>query len=296
MRDRTDIRLVPHPLWGFLQVVPTPDAEAIDRYYREHFYSGEYKSFNNSSSAAQERDRAFNDAHRDDVWAALVDSGVDLPAGSRVLDVGCGFGQALEYFRNKMLVPFGIDPAPEAVRHAQSLGLNVVEAGIDALQIFGQRFDLVSMFHVVEHVADPILALETIRSSVLTENGHLIVEVPNEFNAFQVAARDLYGLPEWWVSPPAHLNYFSTATLRNTLEGCGFEVVAMQSTFPMEMLLLMGMNYVSDDVVGAEAHKLRVAFETNVREMGAVASLRQLYAALAEIGLGRTVVAIARRA
>ena len=59
----------------------------------------------------------------------------------------------------------------------------------------------------------------------LKDDGILLIDVPNEFNDFQIAGRDLHNLNDWWVAPPNHLNYFSKSSLENFLKELKFNVV-----------------------------------------------------------------------
>src|SRR3546814_3286306 len=76
--------------------------------------------------------------------------------------------------------------------------------------------------------------------------GLLVIDVPNDFNEWQQVSRAAHDLDEWWVAPPAHLNYFSPSSLRAMLEGEGYDVRSLRSSFPLEMFLLMGDRYVGD--------------------------------------------------
>jgi 2-polyprenyl-3-methyl-5-hydroxy-6-metoxy-1,4-benzoquinol methylase len=290
-----DWELRAHPEYGFRQVHPTPSAAEISQYYEQEFYSGDYQQLNDSSLEIQVRDQEFYDAQRADVCRIVGEIvGRDV-AGLSLLDVGCGWGQALLYFRDQGMDCYGFDPAPEAVAHASKLGLKVREAAIDSMDVFdGRQFDTITMFNVLEHLADPVAAVRQVRERVIAERGVLVIDVPNEFNAFQTCGRDVHGLPDWWVAPPAHLNYFSGSTLQQMLEGEGYEVCALRSSFPMEMFLLFGENYVADGALGRRCHERRMAFESNLRECGQAGLLDDLYTYFAERDLGRQVIAFAR--
>jgi 2-polyprenyl-3-methyl-5-hydroxy-6-metoxy-1,4-benzoquinol methylase len=286
--------LVAHPEYGFLQIHPTPTPDEITRYYSAEFYSGDYKQLNDSSLEIQARDRDFYDAQRADVCDRLEDLLGPL-TGLTLLDVGCGWGDALAYFSKRGFSCAGFDPAPEAVNHAQSRSLEVVVAGVERMDVFApRRFDVVTLLNVLEHLADPVAVVRQIREDVLTPGGVLVVDVPNEFNALQRAARSVLDLDEWWVAPPAHLNYFSGSTLRAMLEGEGFDVPIAKASFPMEIFLLFGDNYVTDSAVGHACHRRRMAFEANVRAAGEADTLDRFYRALAALDLGRQVTAFAR--
>ncbi len=282
--------LVEHPEYGFWQFKPTPSSEEITKFYKEQFYSSEYKNFNDSSLEVQVEDRDFHEGGFEDMASHLRNL-LNIPASSMsLLDIGCGWSQALLFFSKIGVDCYGFDPAPEAVNFAVSKGLKVELAGMDRMDVFGEkRFDVVLLKNVLEHLADPVAILTDIRQKVLSKNGVLVIDVPNEFNKFQTVGRDTHGLSNWWVSTPAHLNYFSKDSLSSLLEGTGFNVKLAQASFPLEMFLLFGDCYVGDESLGKKCHKKRVAFEMNLRKHGGTAVLNQFYQALAELNLGRQI-------
>jgi len=296
MTNNLQYQLAQHPEFGFFQVTPTPSPEEITRFYAEEFYSTKYKAFNNSALEVQEADREFHDAHREDI-ARRIETLLGRPlAGTTILDIGCGWGQSMRYLASRGAVCSGFDPAPEAVAHVQSCGLECVQAGMERMDVFaGRRFDVVMLMNVLEHLADPVQVVRDIHRSVLNDGGLLIIEVPNEFNAFQVAGQQLHGLPQWWVAPPAHLNYFSASTLAKLLDASGFDVAHTASSFPLEMFLLMGDKYVGNRELGRQCHERRMAFEMNLRRLGRTDVLETFYEALAKVDLGRQVIAYASR-
>lgn len=283
--------LTPHPRYGFLRVDPPPPASEVARFYAEEFYSGDYKRLNDSGLDVQLRDREFYDAHRADICRHLATLTGQPGAGRSLLDVGCGWGRALSVFRDHGFECAGFDPAPEAVAYAVRQGLDVRAAGMDRMDVFaGRRFDVVTMLNVLEHLADPVAVVGELRDRVLSPGGMLVIEVPNEFSALQVAARVQHGLAEWWVAPPAHLNYFNPTTLARLVEGEGYTVRLVHSDFPIELFLLFGDNYVGDPALGRACHERRMRFEASLRASGQTETLDRLYRALASEGLGRQIV------
>ncbi len=294
--DMSNHKVVKHPEFGFFQVTPSPTPEQITRFYAEEFYSAKYKAFNNSSLEVQEADQEFHDAHREDIAVKITEIlGRSLNTLS-ILDIGCGWGQTLQYLAKKGARCSGFDPAPEAVAYVQSQGLECVRAGMESMDVFqGRRFDVVLMMNVLEHLADPVRVVNEIISTALAEGGVLIIEVPNDFNAFQMAAQQLHGLPEWWVAPPAHLNYFDADSLAALLKGAGLAVSHLEASFPMEIFMLMGENYVGNGPLGRLCHERRMAFETNLRKLGKGELLSAFYQSLAGLNLGRQVIAYAKK-
>lgn len=287
-------RLEPHPQYGFRQVTPTPSAEEITRYYADEFYSSNYPRLNNSALDVQVVDKDFHDAHREDLCSKIAELSGRPLAGQTILDIGCGWGQFLLYFREKGGICYGFDPAPEAVAYARAQGLNVVQAGMESIDVFnGLKFDVVTLLNVLEHLADPVAVVAEIRDRILKPGGILLIEVPNDFNAFQEAGKAIHGLNEWWVAPPAHLNYFNNESLQRLLRGASYEVKHAEATFPMELFLLFGENYVADPNLGRSCHERRMAFEMNLRNHDQGDALHRFYQALAEQNLGRQIVVYA---
>ena len=294
MANSQQYQLEQHPDFGFFQVKPTPSQEEITRFYAEEFYSTKYNAFNNSALEVQEADREFHDAHREDIAQKIEALLGRRLADVSVLDIGCGWGQTMRYLASKGAVCAGFDPAPEAVAYVKSCGHECVQAGMERMDVFGdRRFDVVLLMNVLEHLSDPVQVINDIRQTVLRDGGLLIVEVPNEFNAFQVTGQELHGLAQWWVAPPAHLNYFSASTLSNLLNASGFDVSHVAASFPLEMFLLMGDKYVGDRELGRHCHERRMAFEMNLRRLGRSDVLETFYKALASVDLGRQVIAYA---
>ena len=101
MKDSDSANLEKHPEYGFLQYKPTPTPEQITEFYANEFYSGDYKNFNDSSLEVQMEDREFFEGE----WADISDhiTGVlNKPLSDlSLLDVGCGWSQALLFFVKK---------------------------------------------------------------------------------------------------------------------------------------------------------------------------------------------------
>jgi 2-polyprenyl-3-methyl-5-hydroxy-6-metoxy-1,4-benzoquinol methylase len=294
MNKKLDYELLPNAEYGFLQASPTPSKDEITKFYANEFYSGEYKNFNNSSLEVQIADKDFFDGQCEDILYNISKVLKKPVEGLRILDVGCGWAQALLYFKNKGMDCYGFDPAPEAIEYGLRKGLSVQHAGIDRMDVFGSiKFDVVMLKNVLEHLPNPFEVLKEIHQKVLKEGGLLIIDVPNEFNVFQTAGRDVHGLGDWWVAPPGHLNYFSKDTLVNLINGAGYEVCLSEASFPLEMFLLFNDCYVKNREIGKEIHKKRVNFEMNLRKLGHADKLHEFYQALAKINLGRQIAVYA---
>jgi len=275
--------------FGFYQVTPTPSPEEITKFYADEFYTDEYKNFNDASLEVQIKDKAFFEGRWSDIYDNFLEINKDLKKGNSILDIGCGWAQALLFFKEKGFDCYGFDPAIEAVEYGCKKGLNIKHAGLDGMDVFeNKKFEMVTMFNVLEHLANPSQTINQIKE-ILQPNGILAIDVPNEFNDFQTVGRDVHGLDDWWVAPPNHLNYFSKDSLVKFLVSHGFSVEISESSFPLEMFLLFGENYVKDGNLGGQCHKKRVLFEENLRKHGKASTLKNFYRVLADLNLGRQV-------
>lgn len=274
----------------FKHVVPLPTAQALEDVYSTDYYT-EDKPF-------------YIDHYLEDIdwWNAVykdryeaLESYLGGQVGS-LLDVGSGPGLFLALGRTRGWQVKGIEPSKKASDYSRTvLNLEVENVFLDAnnSKTLGS-FDVINMGEVLEHLPYPIKMLQ-IAKDLIKQNGLLSLIVPNDFNPIQLILRDQFGFKPWWVAPPHHLNYFSHSSLKKLVESQGFEVLHMESTFPIDMFLMMGKNYVGQDELGREVHNLRKTFDKNLLASGALDLRRKLYSAFADLGLGREIVLYARK-
>lgn len=152
-----------------------------------------------------------------------------LDSRARVLDVGCNLGSFLAALRDRTGCSVtGLEPAPTPAKYAREhFQLDVREACLDdvAGDFAPASFDLITAWHVVEHLWAPRRDLNIVRS-LLKPGGTLIVEVPN----FDDRLRHLFGSSWSYIDVPRHLLHLTPRTLRNFLEDAGFAVTTLECT------------------------------------------------------------------
>jgi len=138
----------------------------------------------------------------------------------RLLEVGCATGRFLSAVRQKGWEIWGVEfNRRAACVAAERLGCTVVVGGFEQAQLPEGHFDVICLFHVIEHMLDPFAAVRKIRA-LLRQNGRVLLECP-DFGSGN--ARKLG--PGWiMVQPKEHLYYFDECSLRKLLEGAGFRV------------------------------------------------------------------------
>lgn len=143
------------------------------------------------------------------------------PAG-KLLDVGCGRGYFLKTAQEHGFEVFGIDVAEPAVEYARSaFGLNTAVHKLDELKDVSAMFDVITLWHVLEHFVDPFDELRRIRA-LLAKGGICFIEVPNLRSIKFVFSKTKW---EGGNHPLYHRTFFTTRTLKQAVLKSGFSTV-----------------------------------------------------------------------
>lgn len=141
------------------------------------------------------------------------------PPGA-LLDVGAAAGFFLDEARRAGWSPVGVEPSPEMSRHARDeLGLDVTTGAFEPAGFGSRRFRAVTFLDSLEHFSDPEAALAGARE-LLEPGGVLAILTPNG----ESPLAKLMGARWPHYTPPEHVWYFSSASLRRVLARVGFEL------------------------------------------------------------------------
>ena len=284
-KPASDLPLRADPKAGFLHVYPTPSIETLRDLYRHEFYQRDKPVY----LEKVEREIAYWRAW----WTLRLDlMAAETGAPGTLLDIGAGGGFFLDTARSQGWQVKGIEPSVSSVAYARErFKLELANVYLKEF-VTEERFDAIHLSLVLEHVPDPHDFVSRV-VSLLKPGGVIWVEVPNDFNVFQEVIVSSMEKPRWWIVPRHHLNYFNYDSLSALLGLYNLEERHRLGSFPMEMLAMMGIDYIGDDAKGAEAHAMRMAFERKMLEHDPCALLR-LYQQLAAANLGRTCNLLAR--
>ncbi len=138
----------------------------------------------------------------------------------KVLDVGCGRGLLLNKLKQRGWDPVGTELSEDAATYARDhLGLPVITEPLEEIGLPSNEFDLVILWHVLEHVQSPA---DTIRevARILKPGGTLLVAVPN-FGSWEARwSRD-----KWFhLDVPRHLTHFTPKSLGRILKEEGVPI------------------------------------------------------------------------
>jgi SAM-dependent methyltransferase len=141
--------------------------------------------------------------------------------GKKLLDIGCGRGLMLKTAQQAGWEVHGTEVNDDAAYHAREiLGLNVRSGELEEAGFKKGMFDVITAWHVLEHLKDPQSTLAACRA-LLADEGVLVIEVPN---LSSLQAR-LSGRHWFHLDVPFHLHHFTRHSIERVLENAGFIVV-----------------------------------------------------------------------
>ena len=152
-----------------------------------------------------------------------------IPPG-RVLDVGCGNGAFLASLRDHGWDVQGTDTSATACELTRAKGVPAHHGELRGAGFPAASFDVVTLFHVLEHLPEPLAELVEVRR-VLRPEGRLVVHVPDNDS---VTLR-LCGARWLPLDVPRHLQHYTHESLRQTLARAGFTIVRERRGQPTDV-------------------------------------------------------------
>jgi len=291
--------------FGNFEASLKPTREELEKYYRDNYYqvgNGSYLLHYDEEELAYILGQVRLRDH-------LIQSRGWLAKGPKsLLDVGCGEGHTLKYFSDLGWTVQGLDFSQDGCQRnnpdcCQWLTQGDVFENINHLIINKASYDMVMLDNVLEHVLDPLGLLQGLHALV-KPGGVLVIEVPNDFSIVQMAALNRGWIDRaFWVDMPQHLSFFDAKSLRSICTEAGWAFGELISDFPIDWYLANpNSNYIAPGLSGAGkgsqlgkgAHRARIALDNLMRETDPD-GLIELYAAMARMGVGRTLVGFFRR-
>lgn len=208
------------PRCAVVYLDPRPAASELGRIYPDEYHAF---AFDEEAFGVVHRVRSRLEARR------LLWVGAGLPAGARVLDVGCGDGFHLDLLRRHGPPGWdliGVDTDPRAVEAARRRGLQVELATIEEAMIEPGSVDLALCIQTIEHVADPVALLRAV-GRVLKPGGRLyLITDSTDSPDFALAKGRHWGGYHF----PRHWYLFNRASMRRLAERSGLQVERLGTT------------------------------------------------------------------
>ena len=164
-----------------------------------------------------------------DWWNARQIAASLVPSGSRVLDVGCGWGQVARWLKARGCRVVGVEPDEVRLREGAEF-FEATYAGtaedLDALGLERGSFDALMLADVLEHLPDPWSTLNALLPYVRS-GGRVVVSIPNvaSYGARLNLLRGQFRYEDSGLYDRTHLRFFTRETLTEMLTGAGLRVV-----------------------------------------------------------------------
>jgi SAM-dependent methyltransferase len=232
---------------GFVFVNPGLEDTSLIALYDQDYYRGEgfdcCASYLSQTDEVQEHPCYRSDHIASRLAALLRRVGV---SGKDLLDVGCGLGNFVKEFNQLGFHACGIETSSFAVQKCRDQGLDVIEGQISADGFGGRKFDVITLFEVIEHLSDPMSVIK--QAALLLKPGGVIhVQTGNVDHAFSYLRRidravrclgsreahaenrsRMFDPIHWgYFSLEGHVSYFSPRTLAYLYKKCGLEPVPL---------------------------------------------------------------------
>ncbi|WP_369752869.1 class I SAM-dependent methyltransferase [Flavobacterium sp. WC2409] len=196
---------------------PQPSLDVLGKYYE----SEDYISHTDGKRSLFEKAYHF-------VKSIALKNKLDLinslqPAKGRILDIGAGTGDFLSVAKQNGWETIGVEPSEKAKAIASKKGVAFVE---ETRTLENQSFDVITMWHVLEHVPDLDFQIKELKR-LLKPTGSLIIAVPN-FKSFDAKH---YGA--FWAAydVPIHFWHFSKKAIKLLFEK---ENIQLEKVLPMK--------------------------------------------------------------
>lgn len=204
-----DFTLVRCPSCRLIYLNPRPTQEGIRRYYPR-----EYEPFQEEASSPLVRwDHRYG-------LEKLRKAITRWKQGDSILDIGCATGFFLQTMVEAGWKAYGVERDEDAAQWARRTGSHILVGGIEEVSFPENSFDVVTMWNVLEHLHQPLAAVDKIHR-LLKKEGLLVIAVPNP------SSLDALVFGSLWVGldVPRHLYVFPIDFLARVLAQKGFRLL-----------------------------------------------------------------------
>jgi 2-polyprenyl-3-methyl-5-hydroxy-6-metoxy-1,4-benzoquinol methylase len=205
---------------GFKFTNPRPDSNSIISYYDSEKYISHNAKNGGLTTTIYRLARYFSIRNK----YAIIKS---HSPGKRILDIGCGTAELLNYCQKKRMEVHGVEPNEKAREFAKTkYSLNIV-GNLNELKEKGEKFDCICLWHVLEHLPSLTQSLEDI-SCLLQIEGIIIIAVPNS------ESWDAKHYKKFWAAYdlPRHLYHFSEKSIIRLLKNHALGII---KTIPQKL-------------------------------------------------------------
>lgn len=241
---------------GFKFTNPRPEERDLGKYYE----SDDYISHSNTNKGLINKIYQVARHYTLSKKLQLVSATARKKEAS-ILDYGCGTGEFLNTCKTAKWKTKGVEPSDLGRKQAiENYGLEIYDDVFNPA-FNGDKFDVITLWHVLEHVARLKPTMERLLS-LLAEKGHIIIAVPNP------ASLDARLYAKQWAAydVPRHLYHFTPDTINKLAEQFSLELVRMlPMTLDAFYVSMLSERYVGEEKGTQSALGLPKAFINGLR-------------------------------
>ncbi len=206
--------LVTHKTYGFLETQPKPSLEDLPRYYESEDY------ISHTDTKRNLFEKVYHLVRRIALNQKIKRINSHVSNSKQLLDFGCGTGDFLEAAKHNQWQVTGIEPNPQARAIANQKTNNAVFGSKDFETLKANSFDVITLWHVLEHVPNLEEKLKNFKT-LLKPNGVLIIAVPN------YKSYDANYYKSFWAAydVPRHLWHFNKTSISKLVSKFNFKLV-----------------------------------------------------------------------
>ncbi|MCL2699491.1 MAG: class I SAM-dependent methyltransferase [Defluviitaleaceae bacterium] len=276
---------------GYIHLYSKPSKEELTDFYQNRYHSRfNYKAVDESFLEAQKK-TAANHFYYSGIYENVLRY---LETDNRnMLDLGCGTDLIAVSFKGHGWNAYAVEPNTDACEYINKYGVKGYNCFIEDMCDL-PKMAFINSYCVLEHVQEPMELLRTV-SDLLDDGGIARIAVPNDFNDMHMAYMECCKKPPSWVSFPDHFNYFNHGSFERLLSKAGFEIIYKTTNFPLEMLLISGVDYYSDEQARAKVGGIVSGFNNSFLSTGRKRELTGFYETIAKGGYGRVIDVYAKK-
>jgi len=275
---------------GFKHIYPIPSQKELDNFYKEKYFR-EVKPVAYENICDADILNVKMSISKDENLQSIYEKVIELKQSDSmgIVDIGCGNNLLSYLFKNKGWKEYIIEPSKDAGTYLKRFDLNVINKPIEEVDIASfEDISFINLQFVLEHITSPLQILEK-AYDLLSPGGIIRICVPNDFSAGQMAYMDYFNEKPRWICLPDHINYFNFDSLNNILTKIGFNEVYRTTDFPLELLLMGGINYYGSGVEQQKVSPFIANFQGALINTGRKETLQAFYETLAKVSFGRNI-------
>ena len=174
-------------------------------------------------------------SHNEDSLAFVAGIGIiqKYRTNGDLMDIGAGKGEFISFANKNGYCASGLEPSIDLGRYAkENYGADIFLGGLsDFVSVKSRKYDVVTLFHVLEHIEDPKLFIQNLKK-ILKQEGVAYIEVPNG-DATLLRIADLFFkiIRRNWsarlspLHPPFHSVAYTKKSLRYLFNANGYNVL-----------------------------------------------------------------------